>query len=369
MLSTVPSDRAAAPPRAGAGVRRRRRRGVGLVLVAVATLLGACSTTVDGEPVAGAIPVALVPPPDEQVSLRVDYERTPGEANEYWTSERHTDAIPFDPILPGDGVGVGAGDQATGVIVDPTTGPVHPDGAQVPESAEGDLFVATGLAAGTQGRLYMSFPDGDYVCSGTVVNAASRNVVATAAHCIWDMGNDAVADYITFIPADADDGAVAPYGTWYVTGVILPDAFAQEAEETRDGQITGDGWAYDFAFLTMAPDEQGREIQDVVGGQGIAFGIPAEELVLIGYPSAEPFDGMSERYCSADAWTPRDYAYSVPCVMTPGSSGGGWLTNYDATAGAGYLVATTSFTDSYSMGAAPLGATALSLFTEIGGMP
>lgn len=347
---------------------RARRAGAALVLVLAAGIAGACSTTVEGEPVAGVMPMALVPPPNEDVGLRVEYERTPGEANEYWTSERQTDAIPFDPIMPGVGAGAGVGDQATGVIVDPTTGPVHPDGAQVPASDAGDPFAATGLAAGTQGRLYMSFPDGDYVCSATVVSSAGRNVVATAAHCIWDMGADAIADYITFVPADADAGAVAPYGTWFATSVILPDAFADGAEETADGYISGDGWAYDFAFLTMAPDEQGQLIQDVVGGQGIAFGIPAEELLVIGYPSAPPFDGASQRYCAADEWMPNDYAYSVLCEMTPGSSGGGWLTNYDPEVGAGYLVATTSFGDGWTLGAAPLGATALSLFTEMGGM-
>lgn len=348
--------------------RAARRLRVGLALVLVAGVAGACSTTIEGEPVAGSMPGVLVPPSSEDAGLRVEYERTPREVNEYWTSERQTDALPFDPITPDEGGGAGIADQATGVVVDPTTGPVHPDGAQVPATDAGDPFAATGLAAGTQGRLYMSFPDGDYVCSGTVVNSAGGNVVATAAHCIWDMGADAVADYIVFIPADANDGTVAPHGMWYASGIILPDAFAEGAEETAEGHITGDGWAYDFAFLTMAPNDQGQQIQEVVGGQGIAFGIPAEELVVVGYPSAPPFDGTSQRYCTADEWTPWDYAYSLPCGMTPGSSGGGWLTNYDPVAGAGYLVATTSFGDGWFLGAAPLGATALNLFTEIGGM-
>ena len=314
------------------------------------------------------MPAVLVPPVSEDAGLRADYERTPHEVNEYWTAERQTDALPFDPLTPGDTGGAGLADTATGILVDPTSGPVHPDGAQLPETDDGNAFTATGLAAGTQGRLYMSFPDGDYVCSATVVNSAGNNVVATAAHCIWDMTNDAFADYVVFVPADANDGAVAPYGQWYADSIILPDAFATGAEEHSDGRIYGDGWAYDFAFLTIAPDDQGRLIEDVVGGQGIAFGVPAEELVVIGYPSAEPFDGLSQRYCAADDWERWDYAYSLPCVMTGGSSGGGWLTNYDPAVGAGYLVATTSFGDDWSLGAAPLGATALSLFTEIGGM-
>lgn len=333
----------------------------------VALLASGCATTVQGEALAGAPTSVLAPMHDGGLTLRVDYERTADEVNDYWTTERQHDATPFDPIVS-DGNTNGAGDVATGVAIDPSTGAVHPNGPQLEDSVAGDLFDATGLAAATQGRLYMTFAGGDYVCSATVINSLPKNIVLTAAHCIWDMESDVYADYVVFIPADANDGAEQPYGMWPVKSITMAQEFADGANETEDGYVTGDGWTYDFAFLTMAPNAQGQEIQEVTGGQGIAFGLPAEEIVVIGYPSAPPFDGTSERYCASTDWEPDSYAYSIDCDMTAGSSGGGWFTNYDVESGSGYAVAATSFGSTGFLGAAPLGATALSLFTELGGM-
>ena len=363
LLAVIPLPRA---------VRRARPRAATVracVVLGVAAALAGCASTVQGTAVVGEAPNALVPIDGDSVSLRVEYERTVDEVNDYWTADRQGDAAPFDPIVPGGDRTAGAGDSATGVIVDPTTGPVNPVGPQVAASSAGDQFVASGLAAGTQGRLYMGFSTGDSVCSASVVNSAAGNVVATAAHCVWDMDADVVADYLAFVPADADSGASAPYDIWAVESVVLPEQFAQDANlDPVDRYIVGEGWAYDFAFLVMAPSSSGQEIESVTGGQGIAFGIPAQELVVTGYPTMEPFDGTSQRYCASDDWDPYDYAYYISCDMTPGSSGGGWFTNYDAASGSGYLVATTSFGSPGTLGAAPLGATALSLFTEVGGL-
>ncbi|MEP7762775.1 hypothetical protein [Sanguibacter sp. 25GB23B1] len=352
--------------------RRSAGRAAGLVLVLA--LAAGCAAAVDGEPVAGLKNSQIGPPIEtDTVSLRHDYDESPQEINDYWTDDRRKDAKPKDttPSDTDDTVVDTPPDPATGIMVDPTTGPVNPAGPQLPNASAGDVFEATGLAASTLGRLYISFADGDYVCSATVVTSASKSTVATAAHCLWDFAGDTEwGSNVMFVPNDADDSSVAPYGRWAATSAHGPQEFADSASVDENGAISGDGWAYDFAFLTMAPDEtSGQLIQDVTGGQGIAFGVPAEELVVVGYPSADPFDGTSERYCASEDWfTSLRGAYGIECDMTQGASGGAWLTNYDPVTGAGYLVATTSFRGYDDIGGMPLGASALDVFTAAGGL-
>lgn len=353
-----------APPRPSL---RRRPLVAALALVGVVSALAACTSVVEGGPSTGVLPISVAPPVDAgTVTLRADYDRTVHEVNTYWTDDRLTDAAPHDPIAPPDR-GATPADTSTGVIVDPSTGAVNPAGSQTAPTSAGDAFPAPGLSAATQGRLYMTVGGQDMVCSATVVTSAGRDLVVTAAHCLWDTVNDVMADYVVFVPADANNAQVAPYGIWPADSWVLPTAFSESAEEV-DHQISGDGWAYDFAFVSLAPNDQGQAIQDVTGGQGVAFGIPAQELLVTGYPSAPPFDGLSQRYCAADDWEPFAYAYRIPCVMTPGMSGGGWLTNFDPVTGSGYVVGASSFLNGTMIGAAPFGATALALYTEMGGV-
>ena len=86
----------------------------------------------------------------------------------------------------------------------------------------------------------------------------------------------------------------------------------------------------DFAFVTLARDEQGRHVQDVVGARRAVFGHgPAGPRTALGYPFVKPYDGESLQYCEAKATgltDPRLLGGSrlKPCRMTNGASGGPW---------------------------------------------
>lgn len=370
--------RAADPaPRGVRSVRPALRAAVAapLVVAAAAAALTGCATQIPGEAVAGSLSPQIGPPlKTDTVSLRHDYEDSPQEVNDYWTEDRRRDAdtkivTPDDDPGSTDSDSDARPDAATGVVVDPSTGPVA-DPAPVAPATAGDPFDATGLAASTQGRLYVTIGSDDYVCSATVVNAASQDVVATAAHCLWDFeGGTGWATNVFFVPADEDNGAVAPYGYWAAESAYGPQEFADNASTNSLGMVIGSGWTHDFAFLTMAPDDDGRRIQEVTGGQGIAFGGTVDDVLVTGYPAAAPFDGLDQRYCASDDWfVLQRGAFGIECAMTQGASGGGWLSDYDTVTGAGYLVATTSFRSPTELGAMPLGEDALALFTEAGGL-
>lgn len=341
-----------------------------LVPVVLLSLLAACTAQIPGEAVAGSLSPQVGPPlKTDTVSLRHDYESSPQEVNDYWTQDRRRDADTKDITADDSDDTTNRPDAATGVVVEPSTGPVV-DPTPVAPATAGDPFTPTGLAESTQGRLYVTIGRDDYVCSATVVNAVSQDVVATAAHCLWDFeGGTGWATNVFFVPADEDNGEVAPYGYWAAESAYGPQEFADNATTNSLGMVIGTGWTHDFAFLTMAPDDDGRPIQEVTGGQGIAFGGTVDDVLVTGYPSAPPFTGLDQRFCASDDWfTLQRGAFGIECSMTQGASGGGWLSDYDTETGAGYLVATTSFKTETELGAMPLGEDALALFTEAGGL-
>ncbi|ODU23088.1 MAG: hypothetical protein ABS80_16100 [Pseudonocardia sp. SCN 72-51] len=182
-------------------------------------------------------------------------------------------------------------------------------------------------------------------CTATVVSSSTGSVAVTAAHCVYQpqagpmAGAFAVHGWVAleeFVPGRAGD--TAPYGRWQIEHAWVDSRW----------QTTGD-IAYDVAFLRIRP-QHGRSIQDVVGSQGIAFTTPAAgtAVTALGYPVEAPFDGRSLRRCFTSAVTierSAENALTMRCAMTPGSSGGPWLTGFDAAAGAGTVVAVTSFHD------------------------
>lgn len=193
-------------------------------------------------------------------------------------------------------------------------------------------------------------------CTATVVSSNTGSVAVTAAHCVfWPAAGPMAGAFPShgwvrleqFIPGRTGDGT--PYGRWQIERAWVDPRW-------RDtGAI-----AYDVAFLLIRP-QRGRSVQDVVGSQGIAFTTPAAgtAVTALGYPVEAPFDGRTLRRCftSAVAIDPSsDNALTMPCAMTPGASGGPWLTGFNPGTGAGTIVAVTSFHDDTGLlSARPLG--------------
>lgn len=233
------------------------------------------------------------------------------------------------------------------------------------------------LMQSTVGRMYSTTANGSRTaCSATVVNSENGRVIVTAAHCVWDFDAKEPLREMLFVPGDRGNAATSPWGIWRVDQVWIPEVFKQQAFVGDDGRTTGSGWAYDFAFATLAPNTDGEVIESYTGGQGISFAQQYAGIVTVGYPSDLPFDGQSPRYCATASpgfgtmYWPHT---TIRCDMTGGSSGSGWLTNAGFRDGAGYLTAVTSTGNSYSEAEPPwmlsgalLGEDAFALFEEAG---
>ena len=235
------------------------------------------------------------------------------------------------------------------------------DGTQFTPS-DGDLI------ASTVGRLYIEFPGGrSMVCSGTVINSEYGNIVLTAAHCLYSAIDQEMSTRVQFIPQDANNGSSAPYGVWEADEWIVPQVFVDTAKESNN-QSTGRGWAYDFGWIRLLPDGSGANVQDYTGGQGVSFTQEFDGALLVGYPSGAPFDGNSQRYCSSEQMGFGDMYWphlTMQCSMTPGISGGGWLTAVDPSSGAGYVGAVYSTVLPESGSGSMLGSLAYDLLREI----
>ncbi|MGW9210587.1 trypsin-like serine peptidase [Embleya sp. NPDC055664] len=258
-------------------------------------------------------------------------------------------------------------------------------------------WAGQGTVSRTTGKLLMvyrnSFDPSQYVpsaCSANVITAANRSTIVTAGHCFkvtanlrGALGDDVVVNAV-FIPGfnganvprftGTDDSTapppgtdVAPYGVWGVTRAWITP--------TWDGDSTFRSGG-DVAMATVERPGDPTPIQQITGGQNIAFGVAANPLTLhqFGYPTdnnrnwywsknsdgstaadfgvapslRRGFDGRTLMYAHGDtiADSTVGLAHDMASAMSPGSSGGPWLMNFDPATGNGTQIAVTSrFTD------------------------
>ncbi|MEU8138774.1 trypsin-like serine peptidase [Streptodolium elevatio] len=261
-------------------------------------------------------------------------------------------------------------------------------------------WVGPGAISRTAGKMLMQYRNTwngaitHSACSANVIKAANQSTIVTAGHCVKIMGQmtgqvwgDSVVVNAVFIPgfngaavprntpgtdpttAPLPGADIAPYGVWGLTRVWATPTWDADSTFRSGG---------DVAMATVERPGDPTPIQQVVGGQDIAFGVEAHPLTLhqFGYPvdngrnwywtknndgtyghdyGVDPslwrgFDGRSLMYARGstipDA-TLGTLGHDMPSAMAPGSSGGPWLMNFDSATGTGTQVAVTSrFTNS-----------------------
>lgn len=176
-------------------------------------------------------------------------------------------------------------------------------------------------------KLYMSWGDDVWVCSGTLVAAAT---VLTAGHCMYDATNGREwADRIEVVPAlDGDD---RPFeSAWAVT-------FTTYTTWTDDGDFAGDmGFLSLDRSVGLHAGFLDREYDDDAGYYvGTA-------LNMNSYPSAEWGDG-STMYHAFDAVIDADEDIVYHELDTTGGTSGGGMYRYEKSTGSRYVRANNSF--------------------------
>lgn len=227
---------------------------------------------------------------------------------EYWTPERMRAATPLDKEKPSDAKSaMSTSSDATATSTTSAT--------------------ATRMSTSPKlGKVFFTMNGSDYVCSGTVVHSANHDVVTTAGHCVND-GSSTFASKFAFVPA-YNNGS-APYGTWTAKRLYTTSRWSSSSD-----------FNYDAGFAVMNNNSSGHSISYITGSYGIAFN-QSRGLTYrsYGYPAASPYTGQYLYSCYGKAHNDTHSGaldQGIPCTMTGGSSGGGWIES-------GYLNSVNSY--------------------------
>lgn len=239
------------------------------------------------------------------------------QALRFWTPARMSSARPLEaPALEGRGSGQVVGARSSAAEGQGLGGgQVGSDFAVVPDPT------APGFRQ--NGAIFIVLPHGFGLgrCSGTSVDAPNRSVVITAGHCVNEGGRQWFNNNWVFVPGYHD--GVRPFGVFVAKWLGATSPWVNGGSENAD-----------VGAAVVSRNERGQRLGDVVGGDGIAFGLPPSQVFDVhGYPVAPPFDGASQRVCTGSPYLGHDLLsflqtgplnLALSCEVTGGASGGGW---------------------------------------------
>ena len=231
-------------------------------------------------------------------------------AREFWTATRMASATPAGQARPEP------------AIVNPE-GSANPEGASTGAAGASPRIPNPTYFNGvpTVGALFFTTGSQAHFCTASVVDSARRDLVLTAAHCMYGTG---YAANVAYVPEWHQ--RVSPYGSWAVRSITVAAGWKQSHDRNLD-----------FAFLAVTPPPgTGRSIQSVTGGLRLGAGTGyAHRVTVIGYndtddrpigcatTSFEFETGQMEFYCNS---------------FWDGTSGGPWILHLNTVTGRGTVV-------------------------------
>ncbi|WP_433514326.1 trypsin-like serine peptidase [Nonomuraea sp. CA-143628] len=212
---------------------------------------------------------------------------------------------------------------------------------------------AEGQLPQTSGKVFFVGADGQpHWCSGTAVQSQYRNLVATDAHCVYDMeGAPATVDKWAFVPGYTE--GTTPFGLYVGKQAFTHYDFTQYKDQDRD-------FAFVNVYYGVVPSASGAltsngRLADIVGAQGLAFNQPIDQTTtptvdVFGYPAGpnpdgtRPYTGATLERSTGQTFVmrlsdpPADQPVGVDSPFTgEGALGSSWLQTYSDDQGLGYL--------------------------------
>ncbi|MEY9872705.1 V8-like Glu-specific endopeptidase [Streptacidiphilus sp. MAP12-33] len=244
----------------------------------------------------------------------------------YWTPERMRKAVPL-----GAAAAPGLTTTASASTVAGAPGSVPPRPAQRGPGTAAQPAPHVVYASAAAGRVFFHNPrtGGDYSCSASALNSASRQLVLTAGHCVHGGRGGTWMTKWVYVP-DYHNGT-APYGV-----------FAAKSYRTFAVWITSSNLARDVAMVTTWPNN-GRKLVDVTGGNGITWNrTRSQSVYVLGYPDNYG-QAQVQMYCAGGTSPERGTSrLQIRCDLGHGASGGPWLVSYNTRIGLGYVDGVTS---------------------------
>ncbi|MDH6680464.1 hypothetical protein M2284_004693 [Rhodococcus sp. LBL1] len=337
----------------------------GLVMASVAVALG--PATVNAQSLAAtSVPDGIVSgqpqisiPKDAAAKMAnldvpagrpVDATRATTALGEYWTPERMANAIPADT----PSIDIGALTQRSSPALESRQSAVDglaertvnaldlaaPVADVQPVPAPGN----TVIPAPANGRVYFTNSDGvNMWCSGAAVNSPSKNLVATAAHCVHGGQGKGFATNWQFMPN---------YLLGSSMGIFQAKKFyvLDDWTTTPTAPMTAEAIDRDIAFVATFNDllAGGQRLVDRVGGHGLRTSGPlAFSANIFGYPSNAIGGGLVGSRCTVTTNELPMSGYAFPkaaCNFNNAGSGSPWLADMSSR-GYGYIRTVSSAND------------------------
>jgi len=250
---------------------------------------------------------------------------------DYWTPERMAEAKPLHPTI------------ATKTI-EPFVSNDDEDGVERILTPSASLQGARNNAnPPAAGRAFFTMNKLNYVCSGSVVNAANRDTVVTAGHCVFNSTGKEFATNWVFVPQY--DSGNRPHGTFTSRRLATKQLWKDKAD-----------YNHDVAIVLLNKDENGQHVQDITGAFGISLNAVKKATTnAFGFPmninNGETMSTCADTSVAASILLLSSFkGLQIKCGMGGGASGGPWLQNYDANTKGGQQVSLTSFSHAFAPG-------------------
>ena len=157
------------------------------------------------------------------------------------------------------------------------------------------------------GALFSTSSQGAHFCTASSVQNPSRDLIITAAHCVYSDGQ--LRSNIAFVPGYRR--GQTPYGVWLPRAFIVDDRWEGSSDP-----------ALDVAFIVLQP-QGGKHVADVLGANTISFDTGYSQQVRVtGYPQTA--DAPITCVNTTTKQSPTQLKF--PCAgFAGGTSGSPWI--------------------------------------------
>ena len=192
---------------------------------------------------------------------------------------------------------------------------------------EAGIPTARGVAGSKViGALFFNNGAGSHYCTASVIRTPKKNMLLTAAHCLYNQNTHDWHRHIVFVPRYS--AGRRPYGTWPVWLMVADKHWIDQGDPDLD---------YGFAAVQVMG---GRRIADVVGSNDLQVDRGYTNRILVaGYPAKE--DNPADRPVGCAGQTHRQARFQLrfDCHgFYGGTSGSPWLSDYDNHTQSGHVV-------------------------------
>lgn len=243
--------------------------------------------------VLAAVPLITPGPSAKAADVRVTAGR---DAVAYWTPARMARATPLS--------------ARTGAVL-------RPAGIPSARTVAGSKVI---------GALFFDSGRGGHYCTASVVRTPKRNMLLTAAHCLYNPDTRTWHRNIVFVPRYS--AGHRPYGTWPVWLMVADKRWIDHGDPDMDVA---------FAAVQIM---RGRRLGDLVGGNDLLVNQGFGHRVLVaGYPAKENDPADRPIGCAGPTYRQSRTQLRFDCHgFFGGTSGSPWLGDYDNRTQSGHVI-------------------------------